>query len=69
MPDYGKMLDFFKRDQEASRLAFETARHSPFLFIFAPTPNPPVEPWQPLLFGSIPENPSIPDTPIGMVRL
>jgi hypothetical protein len=63
MPDYGKVLDFYRLNQEAARLAFETAKYSPFLFMLAPAVNPPVEPWQPLLFDSFPNN-SVPGTPV-----
>jgi len=36
MGDYGKVLDFHLLNQQAARLAFETAKHYPFLFLLAP---------------------------------
>jgi hypothetical protein len=64
MPDYGKMLDFHLLNQEVARLAFETAKHSPYLFMLSPFPNPPVEPWQPLLFGNVLDPAPVVDTPM-----
>ena len=57
MENYAQMLDFYLRNQEANRLAFETAKYVPFLFIGNPSANPQVEPWQPLLFEGNPANP------------
>jgi hypothetical protein len=54
MENYDRMLDFCLRGQEANRLAFETAKFVPFLFIMTPPANSQVEPWQPLLFEGNP---------------
>jgi hypothetical protein len=54
MENYDRMLEFFLRGQEANRLAFETAKFVPFLFIMNPPVNSQVEPWQPLLFEGNP---------------
>ncbi len=64
MPDYGPLLDFCLMNREADRLAFETAKHSPFLFLLSHVDNPPVEPWQPLLFGGLSNHSLIQDTPV-----
>jgi len=69
MQNYGRLLNFCLLNQEANRLAFETAKHMPFLFLLTPTSNTPVEPWQSLLFEGVSNNPlmygmpPIPDVP------
>lgn len=72
MGDYGKMLDFLLMEQEAANRSFETAKHSPFLFLLTPPVTDGVIPaWQPLLFTPIGETAAtvdaavvLPDRPI-----
>jgi len=64
MQDYGKILDFLMLEREATSRAFETAKHSPFLFLFASPANESVCAWQPLLFQDVSVHPPALDVPV-----